>query len=103
LERGAPVVRQIRARGGLNGSPSHPGRVTLYVEEGETSTMKRSLSATQKMTRHAFGLLLELRDHRNAFQLLSQAITFLELLVREKEVDATPIMLSVRVAQLRKS
>jgi hypothetical protein len=55
------------------------------------------------MTRHAFGLLLELRARRNAPRLLSQAIAYLELLVREKEVDATPILLSVRVAQLRKS
>jgi hypothetical protein len=46
---------------------------------------------------------LELRARRNALQLLSQAIAFLELLVHEKEVNATPIMLSVRVAQLRKS
>jgi hypothetical protein len=65
--------------------------------------MKTVVSSTQKMTRHAFGLLLELRGRRNALQLLSQAIAFLELLVHEKEVDATPIMLSVRVAQLRKS
>ncbi|MBZ5670364.1 MAG: hypothetical protein LAO04_11615 [Acidobacteriia bacterium] len=64
--------------------------------------MKRTLSSTQEMTRHAFGLLLELRARRHAPQLLSQAIAFLELLVREKGVNATPIMLSVRVAQLRK-
>lgn len=70
--------------------------------KGETLAMKTAISSAQKMTRHAFGLLLELRGRRNALQLLSQAITFLELLVREKEVDATPIMLSVRVAQLRK-
>ena len=77
------------------GSPFMPGK-------GETSTMKRTLSSTQEMTRHAFGLLLELRARRHAPQLLSQAIAFLELLVREKGVNATPIMLSVRVAQLRK-
>ena len=77
------------------GSPFMPGK-------GETLVMKTAISSTQKMTRHAFGLLLELRARRNALQLLSQAIAFLELLVHEKEVNATPIMLSVRVAQLRK-
>lgn len=71
--------------------------------KGETLTMKRTLCSAQEMTRHAFGLLLELRARRNAPRLLSQAIAYLELLVREKEVDATPILLSVRVAQLRKS
>jgi DNA polymerase III delta subunit len=70
--------------------------------KGETLTMKRTLSSAQEMTRHAFGLLLELREHHNALGLLSQAIAFLELLAREKEVDATPVLLSVRVAQLRK-
>lgn len=55
------------------------------------------------MARQAFGLLLELRERDDAYQLLSQAIAFLEVLVREKEVNAAPIMLSVRVMQLRKS
>jgi hypothetical protein len=56
----------------------------------------------QKMAREAFGLLLELRQHDNAYQLLTQAIAFLEMLGREKDAKATPIMLSIRVMQLRK-
>jgi hypothetical protein len=55
------------------------------------------------MARQAFGLLLELRQRDNAHQLLSQAIAFLEMLGREKEVNSAPFMLSVRVMQLRKS
>jgi hypothetical protein len=55
------------------------------------------------MARHAFGLLLEMRAHENAHQLLSQAIAFLEVLVREKEAKASPVLLSIRLLQLRKS
>jgi len=54
------------------------------------------------MAREAFGLLLELRERGNAHQLLTQAITFLEMLAREEDVNAAPMMLSVRVMQLRK-
>jgi hypothetical protein len=71
--------------------------------KGETLTMKRTFGSAQEMTRHAFGLLLELRERPDALQLLNQAIAFLELLVRDNQVDATPVLLSVRVAQLRKS
>jgi hypothetical protein len=65
--------------------------------------MKTTPSAMQKMARHAFGLLLDLRERENAHLLLSQAIAFLEMLGREKDVNAAPLMLSVRVTQLRKS
>ena len=65
--------------------------------------MKATSRTTQKMARQAFGLLLEMRERENAHQLLTQAIALLEMLVREKDVNAAPIMLSVRVMQLRKS
>jgi len=65
--------------------------------------MNAGPKATEEMTREAFGLLLELRDRENAYQLLTQAIAFLEMLSREKEIKATPLMLSVRMMQLRKS
>ncbi|MGD1101821.1 MAG: hypothetical protein ABSA59_07105 [Terriglobia bacterium] len=65
--------------------------------------MKTTPRNTQKMAREAFGLLLELRERGNARQLLTQAIAFLDMLAREKEVNAAPIMLSVRLMQLRKS
>jgi hypothetical protein len=55
------------------------------------------------MVRAAFGLILEMRQRENAHQLLSQAIALLEMLNREKDVKAAPIMLSIRVMQLRKS
>jgi hypothetical protein len=55
------------------------------------------------MAREAFGLLLEMRERENAHQLLAQAIALLEMLVREKDLNAAPMMLSIRVMQLRKS
>lgn len=65
--------------------------------------MKTTPRAMQQMAREAFGLLLDLRERENAHQLLSQAIAFLQMLGREKDVNAAPIMLSIRVMQLRKS
>ncbi len=64
--------------------------------------MKAKPETTQKMARHAFGLLLDLRGRENAHQLLAQAIAFLEMLGRERDADAAPLMLSVQVMQLRK-
>jgi hypothetical protein len=65
--------------------------------------MKSKPMTTQKMARQAFGLLLELRARQDARQSLSKALAFLEVLVREKDADPAPIMLSIRVMQLRKS
>ena len=65
--------------------------------------MKLTSRTTQKMVRQAFGLLLELRQRENAHQLLAQAIAFLEMQARDKDVNVAPIMLSVRVMHLLKS
>ena len=65
--------------------------------------MKSKLITTQKMARKAFGLVLELREREDAHQVLSKALAFLEILVREKQVDASSIMLSIRLMQLRKA
>jgi len=65
--------------------------------------MKTKPMDTQKMARQAFGLLLELREREDAHQVLAKALAFLEVLVREKNLNAAPIMLSIRLMQLRKS
>jgi hypothetical protein len=65
--------------------------------------MKSTSRSTQKMARQAFGLLLEMRAHENAHQLLSEAIAFLEMLAREKDAKTAPVLFSVRLLQLRKS
>ena len=71
--------------------------------KGEISNMKATTGTTQKMARRAFEILLQLRERENAHQLLTKAIAFLKMLDREKDVTTTPVMLSVRVMQLRKS
>ena len=75
----------------------------IKLGKGETTTMKVKPRTTQKMARQAFGLLLELRERDNAYQLLTQANAFLEMLARGTDVNVTPIMLSVRMMQLGKS
>ena len=65
--------------------------------------MKPTPRALQILAREAFGLLLDLRDRENGHQLLTQAIAFLKVLGREKDVNVTPVMFSIRVMQLRKS
>ena len=70
--------------------------------KGIISTMRVNPRTTQKMARKAFGLLLELREHDNAYHLLTQANAFLEMLAKGNEIKAAPIMLSVRVMQVGK-
>jgi hypothetical protein len=65
--------------------------------------MKTTSRTTQKMARQAFGLLLEMREREDAHQLLSKALAFLEVLARDKQDNAAPVMLSIRLMQLRKS
>lgn len=84
-------------------SASPPAGRGTKSGKGEIPTMKAKPRTTQRMARQAFGLLLELRERENAHQLLTQAIAFLEMLERENDVNAAPIVLSVQVMQLRKS
>ena len=65
--------------------------------------MKTTAKSTEEMARQGFGLLLELRARQDAHQCLAKALACLELLVREKAVNPAPLMLSIRVMQLRKS
>jgi hypothetical protein len=58
---------------------------------------------TRKMARRALEILLQLSQRENAHHLLTQAIAFLEMLDRDKDAKTTPVILSVRVMQLRKS
>ena len=50
----------------------------------------------------AFGLILELRVHPNALELLSKAIAFLHMLARGEDRNTPPLMVSVRAVRLRK-
>ena len=73
-----------------------------YMGKG-ISIMKSKPVTTRKMARQAFGLLLELRQREDAHEVLSKALAFLEILVREKQIDASTIVLSIRLMPLRKS
>jgi hypothetical protein len=64
--------------------------------------MKVAHGTRRVLARQALGLLLELREREDAHVLLNQAIAFLGMLAREKDAGTPPIMLSVRVVQLRK-
>jgi len=90
--------------GDLNAAVSSlPGGPLDYFGKRGIIIMKSTPRTTQNMARQAFGLLLELRARQDAHQCLAKALAFLEVLVREKNVNSAPIMLSVRVMQLRKS
>lgn len=66
--------------------------------------MKQTTKSTQGMVRRAFGLILELRTHHNAYELLSRVITFMELLVRGEEGNTPPpVLMSIRLVRLKKS
>jgi hypothetical protein len=54
------------------------------------------------MVRHAFGLVLELRSHREAQSILGQAIAFLKLLVEQHGNRSSPVVISVRAVHIRK-
>jgi len=65
--------------------------------------MEATRRGKETMVRHAFGLLLGLRERDDAHVLLTQAIAFLDLLARGNDAHHTPLMLSVRVMQVGKS
>ncbi len=79
-----------------------PSGTQNQIGERGNLTMKSKPNTTQTLARQAFGILLELRERRDAHQRLSKALAFLEVLAREKEVGSAPIVLSIRLMQLRK-
>ena len=82
---------------------SPPAGCRIKSGKGENLYMRSKPMTTQKMARETFGLLLELRARQDAHHSLAKALAFLEVLVREKDIKAAPMMLSIRVMELRKS
>jgi len=64
--------------------------------------MERQTPSVETLTRHAFGLLLEIRRDREARRLLSLAIAFLKTLVRDADTHAQPVVLSVQALRIRR-
>lgn len=65
--------------------------------------MARPSPTVEAMVRHAFGLVLELRSHREAKSILAQAIAFLNLLVEHPDSRSNPVVVSVRAVHIRDS
>jgi hypothetical protein len=64
------------------------------------SAQKYSIEA---LVRQAFGLLLEIRRRREARRLLTQAIAFLDMLVRRPDTALESVVVSVQAVRLRDS
>ena len=65
--------------------------------------MKRKTRSLEALVRRAFDLLLEIRQHPQAPRLLTQAIGYLQLLVKEGEADSGPVVVCVRTVRIRRS
>jgi hypothetical protein len=61
--------------------------------------MTRHESALEASIQKAFGLLLEIRGHRNGGHLLHLAVAFLNLLLRD--AGAFPVVLSIHAVRIR--
>ncbi len=64
--------------------------------------MRHKTPSVEPLVRKAFGLLMELRGHREAPRLLTQAVTLLQTLTRDGDLGETPVVFSCRVVHLRK-
>jgi len=63
--------------------------------------MNRQESALEVSIRKAFGLLLEIRGHRNAGHLLHLAVAFLNTLLKDADETASPVVVSIRTVRIR--
>jgi len=63
--------------------------------------MSRKTHTLEGLVRHAFDLLLELRGHQEAHILLTQAVAYLKILLRERGAGAQPIVISVQALRIR--
>jgi hypothetical protein len=63
--------------------------------------MARQTPAVEAMVRQAFGLLLEIRDRREAKSLLAKAIAFLKLLQQDRTGQANPLVVTIQAVRIR--
>ena len=64
-------------------------------------TRQESESALEASIQKAFGLLLEIRGHRNAGHLLHLAVAFLRMLLQDADQTLSPFMVSIRAVRVR--
>ncbi len=63
--------------------------------------MTRQQSALEASIQKAFGLLLEIRGHRNAGHLLHLAVAFLNILLQDAGQTASPVVVSIHAVRIR--
>ncbi|MFB3921716.1 MAG: hypothetical protein ACE145_08340 [Terriglobia bacterium] len=63
--------------------------------------MRRPSPSVEAQIRHAFGLLLEIRNQPEAPSLLAKAIAFLKMLMEGGSRQAPPIVISVQAVRIR--
>ena len=64
--------------------------------------MSQETKSDRALVREAFTLLLGLRSHPDAPELLRQAVTFLHLLGHKGESGGPPVVVSIQVMRLGK-
>ena len=63
--------------------------------------MTRQESSLEASIQKAFGLLLEMRGHRNASHLLHLAVVFLNMLLQHGDQTASPLTVSIQAVRIR--
>ena len=63
--------------------------------------MTRQKPSLEASIQKAFGLLLEIRGHRNAGHLLHLAVSFLNMLLQDADQPASPITVSIQAVRIR--
>ena len=63
--------------------------------------MTRQKPSLEASIQQAFGLLLEIRGHRNAGHLLHLAVSFLNMLLQDADQTASPITVSIQAVRIR--
>ncbi len=64
--------------------------------------MNQRAPSIECLIRQAFGLLLEIRRHRQARRLLTLAVAFLKMLIRDAGAHEPPVVVSVRAVRIPK-
>jgi hypothetical protein len=62
--------------------------------------MRQSERLIRELVQEAFGLILELRTHREAMQLLREAIAFMKMRTREPDTRAPWLLVAMKVVRL---
>ncbi len=78
-----------------------PCTARTFKGNGETTTMTRQESAFEASIQKAFGLLLEIRGHRDAGHLLHLAVAFLNMLLQDADPTASPVVVSIHAVRIR--